>query len=250
MKLRVLGCAGAEFPGHHPPAFLLNDSILIDAGTVGVALTEEEQLAIRHIFITHTHLDHIRGIAPLADTIINSSCHHQVKVGGIGEHIAALRAHLFNNVIYPDFATIPMATPVVRYVEVVPEQEMPVEEFTITPYRVNHIVPAVGYVVSDGKTAFLYTGDTGPTSRIWREAQSVSAAIVEVSFPNEREDLALITGHLTPRLLVQELEKMNGTPQILITHLKPQYRETIKEQISALGIPQIELLEEGKIYQF
>lgn len=250
MKLKVLGCAGAEFPGHHPPALLLDDIILFDAGTIGVMLTEEEQLALRHIFITHTHLDHIRGIAPLADAIVNSGNSHEVRVAGTGEHIAALRAHLFNNVIYPDFSTIPMTAPVIRFVEMVPGQEMPVESCLVTPYRVNHAIPAVGYVVRSGDGGFLYTGDTGPTTRIWEEAGTVSAIIVEVSFPNHLEDLALHTGHLTPGLLAKELEKVGNLPRVLITHIKPQHAEAIQRELQSLGIPEIELLQQGETYQF
>jgi ribonuclease BN (tRNA processing enzyme) len=250
MKLRVLGCAGAEFPRFHPPGFLLDDTLLLDAGTIGAVLSEEEQWAIRHILITHAHLDHIRGIPALADNLLIKSLQHTVVVASRGEVLTALREHLMNNVIWPDFARLPSPeTPVINYLELTPGVPVEIDGFTVTPYPVNHSVPAVGYIIRKGDAALLYTGDTGPTEIIWQHAVGLSAAIVEVSFPNEMEGTALMTGHLTARLLAAELAKLPLLPpRILVTHPKPQYYDTIKSELAALGMLQLELLIDGSLY--
>jgi ribonuclease BN (tRNA processing enzyme) len=250
VRLRVLGCSGAELPGHHLSGFLLDDTLLLDAGTVGAVLTGEEQWRIRDILVTHPHLDHICGIPLLADNILVTGSDHRVNVVSTGEVIGAISAHLMNGIIWPDFAKIPSPeSPVISYTEIFPEQAFYPGEFAVTAYRVNHTVPAVGYRITKGATTLLYTGDTGPTHRIWEVAGDLSALIVEVSFPSELEEIALLTRHLTPRLLENELAKLGKLPpRILITHMKPKYHDRIKAELDALAIPGIEILSDGNVY--
>jgi ribonuclease BN (tRNA processing enzyme) len=250
MKLRVLGCSGAEFPDRHPSAFLLDDSLLLDAGTIGAVLAEEEQLRIRDILVTHPHLDHICGIPLLADNIVIKELAYRVNLVGTAENIAAIRAHLLNGVIWPDFTTIPCAeNPVISCTGIIPEKEYFLGDFSITAYKVNHTVPAVGYRITKGAVTILYTGDTGPTERIWEMAGDITALLVEVSFPDDMEEKALLSGHLTPHLLSKELAKLDKLPtRILVTHLKPQYYDRIKAELKA-GIAGIELLHDGGVYE-
>ncbi|OGR27807.1 MAG: MBL fold metallo-hydrolase [Desulfuromonadales bacterium GWD2_54_10] len=252
MKLRVLGSAGAEFPDFRPPAFLVDDHLLLDAGTIGSVLTEEEQWNIHNIFITHSHLDHIRGIPALADNIIIKNLRHTVKVYSTCDVIKALQDHLFNNIIWPDFTKIPSAdNPVLTFETIVTEQNYNVAEYAIRAVAVNHTVPAVGYLVSKNGATLAYTGDTGPTEEFWRHVSGVDALIVEVSFPNNMEPLALLTKHLTCSLLSTELEKIEKLPRrILITHPKPQYYDIIKKEIDCLGMKEIELLHDGAVFEF
>ena len=251
MKLRVLGCSGAELPGHNPAAFLLDDTLLLDAGTLGAELDEAEQWRLTDILLTHPHLDHIRGIPSFADNIMVTGKDKNVKVLATAETIAALRAHLMNGILWPDFNTIPSpSSPVVSYLEIVPEREFAVAGFAVTACLVNHTVPAVGYRIAKGESTLVYTGDTGPTERIWQLAENASALIVEVSFPNQMEEMAMLTKHLTPLLLKNELAKIRILPRrIFITHLKPLYFETIKAELDALQIPGLELLHEGRVYE-
>jgi ribonuclease BN (tRNA processing enzyme) len=251
MKLRVLGCAGSESLDFHPPAFLIDNELLLDAGTIGAVLGEDEQWGVRTIFLTHSHLDHIKGIPFLADNIIMRNLPHNIKVAGSAETVAAIRDHLLNNVIWPDFSRIPSPTaPVISYLELAPGREITVDGYSVTAYRVNHSIPAVGYIVRKGDKALLYTGDTGPTEAIWEKAANLSALIVEVSFPNEMERMALLTGHLTAGLLKSELRKLKELPpRILVSHPKPQYYNRIRIELHALGIPQIELLKDGNCYE-
>jgi ribonuclease BN (tRNA processing enzyme) len=250
MKLRVLGSAGAELPDFRPPAFLIDEHLLLDAGTIGAVLTEEEQKKIRHLFITHSHLDHIRGIPPLADNIILKNFQHTVSIYSISEVVSAMRNHLFNNIIWPDFTVLPNSeTPVLRFETIVPEREYIVSDYSIRAIPVNHTVPAVGFRVCKGATTLLYSGDTGPTEEIWKYANGIDVLIVEVSFPNSMESLALLTKHLTCSLLRTELGKISELPKrILITHPKPQYVDTIRSEVEALGLKQIELLHDGAVF--
>lgn len=261
MRLRVLGSAGAEFPGFRPPAFLIDDSLLLDAGTIGAVLTEEEQWQIRDIFISHAHLDHIRGIPALADNLIIKRSQHLVTVHAIEPVIQALRTHLLNGVIWPDFSLLPSPDePVLRYDTIMPGRPLTLQypavahggsgAYTLSAVEVNHTVPAVGYCVEGGGVRLVYTGDTGPTDAIWQLANGADALIVEVSFPNDMETLATLTRHLCSSQLARELAKMSHLPKrILITHPKPQYLAQIHREVAALGISQMELLHDGSSYE-
>jgi len=253
MKLRVLGCSGSEFPGHYSPAFLLDDALLLDAGTIGAVLTAEEQRAITNILLTHRHLDHIKALRLMADNIINNqSLRQTVRVHGLRDTLAAFRNHLLNNSIWPDFSRLPSTEqPIIRYKEITTSTPFQVEGFEVSAFPVDHAAPAVGYILRKDGKGILYTGDTGPTELIWRMAVNLSAIIVEVSFPSALEELALRTGHLTPRLLAIELDKLAERPnRILITHLKQQYVSIIMNELADLRIPGLELLKEGDMYEF
>lgn len=251
MKIRVLGSAGAEFPNFRPPAFLINDQFLLDAGTIGAVLNEEEQWNIKDIFITHSHLDHIRGIPALADNIIIKNLKHTVMLHSTNDVIVAMQTHMFNNIIWPDFTKIPTTeNPVLRFNELVTDQDYSIAGYTVRAIAVNHTVPAVGYKVCCGNKTIIYTGDTGPTETIWKYADEIDALIVEVSFPNNMEPLALLTRHLTCSMLCSELEKVAVLPKrILITHPKPQYFDIIRKEIECLNIAGMELLHDGLVYE-
>lgn len=251
MELRILGSAGAEFPDFRPPAFLIDGKLLLDGGTIGSVLNEDEQWNIHNIFITHSHLDHIRGIPALADNIIIKNLNHTVRLHCTNEVIAALRNHLFNDIIWPDFTRLPSAeNPVLEYSAMIPFQEHLVEGYAVQAIPVDHTVPAVGFRVTSSGRTLVYTGDTGPTDEIWKASSGADALIVEVSFPNSMETMALVTKHLTSALLLKELDKIETLPErIFITHPKPQYYDTILREIEALNVNGIELLHDGSIYK-
>ena len=252
MKLRVLGSSGAEFPGYNPPAFLIDRKLLLDGGTIGSRLSEPEQWEIKNVLITHSHLDHIKGIPFLADNIIIKNRRHSITLFGIGETLTALRENLLNDKLWPDFTKISaVIDPVIRLKSISESKAFKIGDYTVKACRVNHTVPAVGYVIKDvGGRVLLYTGDTGPTNDIWSAAPRVDVIIVEVSFPNNLEALAIKTGHLTAKLLSVELEKMtNFRGRVLVTHPKPQYIDLIRKEIRGIGRRRIEMLKEGKVYE-
>lgn len=252
MKLRVLGSSGAELLGHNLPAFLLDGSLLLDAGTIGLALKETEQWKIRNILVTHVHLDHIKGIPFLADNLLMRNKRHTVTVISISHVLNALKSNLLNNTMWPDFTKIPdTKNPVLKLRPIVPGHSFNIQGYKIVAHNVAHSVPAVGYIIEDVREKrLLYTGDTGPTDALWKAAKKIDFAIIEMSFPNAMEELAIKTGHLTPRLLKKEIEKMASPPEkILITHPKPQYLKKIHREIEALRMNNIEMLREGKTYE-
>ena len=248
MKIKVLGCSGAEFPGSRPPSFLLNGNILLDTGSLTNVLDLKAQLKIEHIFITHSHLDHIVGIPFLADNLILRKKRHRVNILSIPPVIRAIKKNLLDGSIWPDFTVIPNSHEgILNLTELKPGQPIKLGNYTITAYPVNHSVPATGYLVEDErKKRLFYTGDTGPTDSTWKkmDKKEIHCLIIEVSFPNQMEKIALETGHLTPRLLKNEILKMEPPPKrIYITHLKPQYLSKTKKELNKLNLNNLQLLK-------
>jgi len=250
MKITVLGCSGAELPGHNPPGFLIGDDLLLDAGAVTSVLPEEAQRHLRHIFITHGHLDHIRSIPALADNIILRRGWNGVKIYGIKPVLDTIRDHLLNDHVWPDFTNIPNPdNPVMTYAEIETGRWITLNGLKIMAIPVNHSVPATGYLVDFGGRILLYTGDTGPTGEIWRAVERVHTVIVEVSFPERMTAMALKTGHMSPSLMKADLAKLKHPPErVLVTHLKPQTSDEILPEIEALGIPGLTILKDGDVY--
>ena len=252
MRLRVLGCSGAELPGFNTSSFLIDDALLIDAGALCLVLSGDEQKAIRHIFVTHTHLDHVKGIALLADNLSLAESGASVEVISLRENLEALRTHLFNDILWPDFTRIPSPeAPAITFREISPLRATQYGAYSVTACPVNHAVPAVGYLVQHGRSSLLFSGDTGPTDRLWELANNVDALIVDVSFPNAQESLALSSGHLTARLLGRELNKVKTLPRrILVCHAKPQHLATIRGELAELRYTGIALLKDGDCFEF
>jgi ribonuclease BN (tRNA processing enzyme) len=252
MLIRVLGCSGSEVPGHNPPAFLIDDYLLMDAGTVSLSLDHDAQCKITHIFLTHAHLDHIKAIPFLLDNIVlrDQGCRLTILSGK--EIIEDLKTNIFNGRIWPDFTALPNAqNPVIRFQEVFPGTPVVVGSYRVHATTVDHNVPAFGYLVENSAhTAMVYTGDTGPTEGLWKlmSKHRVELLIIEVSFPDEMLELAMTSGHLTPSLLAAEIEKMTVIPKrIYITHLKPFYKNAIKKQLADLNHPSVEVLEDEMV---
>ncbi|MBP2675599.1 MAG: beta-lactamase domain protein, partial [Deltaproteobacteria bacterium] len=221
MLIKVLGSAGSEVPGHNCPAFLVDGKFLLDAGTVALALNILEERTLRYILLTHAHLDHIKGIPFLLDNLVSRETGNTVTVLGGRYVLGDLKKNIFNDRIWPDFTKIPSpGAPSLRYKTLTAARPFRIEGYTIVMEKVDHSVPANGYILRDpeGK-AIAYTGDTGPTVRFWERMASydVKALITETSFPDRMEKLALASGHLTPALLGKEIAKMSRPPgKILI----------------------------------
>lgn len=257
MKIKILGCSGAELPNFSPPAFLIDDRILLDAGTTGAFLNETAQRKISHILITHAHLDHIRGIPTLADNMLLRNRKHNITLVGIKEVLHTLRKNLFNNFIWPDFTRIPSPRkPVVKLKVIKTGKSFKIHDYKITAERVNHSIWATGYIIKDpnGKS-LLYTGDTGPTNNLWKRVNmefqkvGIDGTIIEVTFPNNMRETAIKTGHLTTAMLLEELKKLKQLPRkIFVTHTKPQFLNIISKELRAIKVKQITILQDGKTH--
>jgi cAMP phosphodiesterase len=253
MKLRVLGAFGSAGIGQKPSAFLVNDRILVDAGTVAGALTVPEQLAIEHAVISHVHLDHIVGLTFLTDTLSACADDRSVTVTGIAPVVDALRDSVFNNLVWPNFAAIPSReAPVVRYRTLAEDIPQRVADLWVTPVAVSHSVPATGFIVTDGTRGFVYSGDTGPTDALWkavREQPGVGAVVLECAFPNRLGTLADRSKHMTPALIQRELDKLPPDVPVWIFHIKPPFYEETAEELTRLDARgRIVILEQDKIY--
>ncbi len=252
MRFQVLGCAGAELPKHNMPGFLVDRTVLLDGGTIGLALDFQDQLAIEDIFITHAHLDHIKAVPFFADNLVTRNARKTVALHSDQRVIDIVKENLFNGLIWPDFSLIPTPeNPVIRYEAMEPEKTVQLPRHRVTAFHVDHTTPAVGYLVENEKgSRILYTGDTGPTEAIWKACDEhvLDAIIVEVSFPNRMTELALRTGHLTPDLLAKEVLKMKKLPlRFFISHSKPSFMEEIYEELGEISKEHIEILHDGQI---
>ena len=260
MIIRVLGCHGSELTikdrngGMHECrtcGFLVNETFMVDAGSVSAGLLEAEQGKIRNLLISHAHLDHIKGLPLLADNMAGRTPDGPIKVWSLPEVLDDLRRHIFNDVVYPDFTRIPSVEEAPLAYSPFPDETLiTVDGLEVTSVRVNHTVPATGFIIRDGNAALLYSGDTSETRRIWdvgKKEPRLRAAFIETSFPNECSELARDSGHLTPQMLAREFVKL-GRPDIpiYIYHLKPLYRDLIATELKSLNLPNLQVMEDGQ----
>jgi len=251
LKIRILGSSGSEVAGHRTPAFLVDEETLLDAGTIGLSLNIREEKKLRRIILSHAHFDHIKGIPFMLDNLVTRGRFNPITVISGRDVIRDLKTNIFNDRIWPDFTRIPAPDrPVLKYRIVSPSREEKVNGYRLVMTRVNHTVPAYGIILINPKgKAIAYTGDTGPTDRFWKKLDKymVKHLIVESSFPNRLEDLALKTGHLTPALLKKELAKMENPPsKIYLMHAKPQYFPEIEQEIQGIARNSIRYLRQGE----
>ncbi|MFA7666676.1 MAG: 3',5'-cyclic-nucleotide phosphodiesterase [Burkholderiaceae bacterium] len=253
MKVRVLGCSGGIGARARTTSFLVDTDVLLDAGTGVEDLSVEELAAIDHVFLTHSHLDHICALPLLVDSVggLRST---PVTVHALPETIEALQKHIFNWVIWPDFTEIPhYDRPWMRFAPLRVGQTVQVGDRSVRALTASHTVPAVAYHVSGPDGSFVFSGDTGPSDEFWRQVNGVEDLrflIIETAFANRDQDLATTARHLYPIQLGEELAKLRREPQVLITHLKPSDRATIEREIEAwAGRFSPRVLERGEVLE-
>jgi ribonuclease BN (tRNA processing enzyme) len=250
MKIQVLGASGSVGQGRNTAAFLLDEFLLLDAGSVSRTLTSEAQFKISHILLSHAHLDHIKSIPFLIDNINTNKQKRSITIYSGKEVIQDLKRHIFNNRIWPDFSVIPSPEKgLIRFQPLSSKGFIIIRGYRIYAVRVDHTVPAYGYLIEDAAgNCLMYSGDTGPTEKIWQAmtGRRVKALIIEVSFPNALRKMALLSGHLTPGLLKQEIKKMTSLPEkLFITHTKLGHLMQIERELQSIkGLPW-EILHDG-----
>lgn len=254
MKLRVLGCSGGIGGELRTTSFLLDHDTLIDAGTGVGDLSSNELAQIDHIFVTHSHMDHVAFIPFLADTV-GWMRSRPVTLYATSETLAILREHLFNWKLWPDFTQIPDAlNPVLRYQTVSLGDTVVLDGRRITPLPANHVVPAVGYWLDSGRASLVFTGDTTSNDELWNEVNRIpnlKYLIVETALPDRERKLAVASKHLCPGLLARELAKLAHSPEIYITHLKPREAELIMQEIAAqAGERKPQMLQNHQVFEF
>ena len=235
MKIRVLGCSGGIGQPAATTSFLIDDDILVDAGTGVGGLTLDELAKVDHVFLTHSHLDHINSL-PLMSDSVGMLRDKPVNVYGRSETIHVLREHIMNGQVWPDFTVIPTPeNPFIRLKELAPGGEKVLGNRQLRSVEVNHTVPAVGYLVGNGSAWLAFTGDTSEMTDFWNTLNGIGDLrylFIETTFTDEQADLANIAKHLCPVMLASELTKLKQSPEVFITHLMPGSEQEIMDQIA------------------
>lgn len=230
MQVKILGCSGGVSANLRTTSLLVDDDVLIDAGTGVGDLTLDEMSRIQHVFLTHSHLDHIASLPLLIDTIFDR-IYDPLVVHARADTIEALKHHIFNNIIWPDFSRLPSADkPVMTFNVLSPNEHCELDGRNFEMIPVNHIVPGAGYRVSCETGVFVFSGDTTSNDTLWQELNSgdrLDVMMVEAAFANKDVDLCRRAGHYCPQLLAEDMLKLKHDPDIYISHTKPGEEQNI-----------------------
>jgi ribonuclease BN (tRNA processing enzyme) len=233
--------------------FLIDDRVAIDAGSIALALNKTQRQTVRDIIVTHSHIDHIASLPIFVDDLF-ALLDAPVRIHATEEVIQLLERDVFNGRVYPRFSELrnDRGCHGMEYLPFRTGEEFQVAHLRITAVLVNHIVPTVGLVVSDGRSTVAFSSDTAETETFWGLVNSipkVDALLIEASFPNSMWRLAGAAKHLTPASMGKELQKLESNSiDIMAVHLKAAYRDTLIEELGALGIPKLRVMEPGRTY--
>jgi ribonuclease BN (tRNA processing enzyme) len=235
MKVRVLGCSGAIAKDCRTTSFLIDRDILIDAGTGVGDLTLDEMRSVDHVFLTHSHLDHVAALPLMVDAVA-AQRDKPLQIHALAGTIAALKAHIFNDVIWPDFSRIPTPqAPFISFHEIQVGQTLQINRKLLEVLPAVHTVPAVGYAITAGTGCWVFSGDTERNPAFWERVNQLNVAmlVIETAFSNREKDLAKLSLHLSPMVLAQELDCIAKTQNypIYITHTKPAETDLIMAEI-------------------
>jgi 3',5'-cyclic-nucleotide phosphodiesterase len=239
LQLRVIGCHGGETPRHRTSAFLLDERLAIDAGALTSGLDLKLQCSLEAVLVSHAHLDHVRDLATIADNRAQAGC-KPLLVAGIKPTIGVLQKHFFNGLLWPDFTKIPTKKhPTIVYKVLKPEVRTVIAGYGVRAIEVTHTIDTSAFIVDKNGASVAYSGDTGPTDRLWEalnEVQDLRALLMEVSFPNEQQRLATVSGHHTPQTLLPDLKKYKNPKDLptLLYHIKPTFQATVEKECAKL----------------
>ena len=246
--IKILGASGGKSDTTDLTSLQITDNCVIDAGNL-VSGLENSLDKIEHIFLTHTHLDHIVDIPFLLDNIYETQT-KPIKIYSHIGNIENLKKHLFNWEIWPDFSLIPMHNSKEFCVEFIPidfDEEIKLDSFSITAIENNHTASSSGFLIKKVDHTLLYTSDTYCCNSIWERVNkdlSITTVITDVSFPSSFSELAKSSKHLTPKLLEEELKQLKRDDvTIHINHLKPSYQKSVTTEIEQKNL----LLNDGFI---
>ncbi len=254
MKLRVLGCSGGIGGNLRTTSFLLDHDVLIDAGTGVNELSLTELSVIDHIFVTHSHLDHICSIPFMADSV-GFMRDRPLTIYATADTLQILQQHMFNWKIWPDFSEIPNSQqPIMRYQEIALGETVMLNGRRITALPANHVVPAVGYHLDSGASSLVFTGDTTSNPALWpivNRIENLRYLIIETAFSNSERELAVLSKHMCPSMLAAELKLLKRSAEVFITHLKPGEIElTMSEIEQAVGALSPKMLLNNHEFEF
>ncbi|MDQ3634654.1 MAG: MBL fold metallo-hydrolase [Acidobacteriota bacterium] len=238
----------------HLSCFIIDDFVAIDAGSLGMAANSIQKKQIRDVILTHAHIDHIAGLPLFIDDLF-ATIKKPLNIHASEKVIEILEKNIFNWEIYPKFSELENDNGiVVKYCPFEIGVEFEVEHLKVKAIGVNHKVPAVGFVISDGNSKLAITGDTAEMDEFWRvvnNENNLNALLIECAFPDNLMELAEISHHLTPQKLKKELKKFKqqGCP-VYVKNLKPMYHKEIIKELESLKINNLQILEVNKVYKF
>lgn len=246
-----LGEAGSEF--QYLTSFVIDDRVAIDGGSLGFFETPTTQAGIKHLVVSHSHLDHIASISVLLENIYAED-RAALKIHATRDVIDALEGDVLNDRLWPSLERMhDLPRPMLELVRIEPGHSFQVEGLSITPIEVDHAVPTVGFIVEDAHAAVVFSSDTGPTDELWDRAKSLKnlrAIFLEATFPNRMKGLAAAAKHLTPELFGRELSKLDRDVAVFAVHIKAKYRREVIEELQALKLGRLEVMLPGKTYEF
>ena len=252
MRIRILGCSGGIGAGSRTSAMLIDNDVLLDAGTGIGDLGLDDLRSIRHVFLTHAHLDHIAGLPMFVDSIFDENFEVPLTVYARAETLDAIKAHLFNDVIWPDFTKLPSEdNPMLRFVKTNPGDTVSIEHRDFHAIDVVHSVPSLGYTVKNSGGVFAVSGDTKTNETLWpvlNACEDLKVLVIEVSFPDEQEKLATLAGHYCPNTMSRDLARLDHSPDIWLTGMKPGEEDRILGQVlAAVPDKKIRMLSRGTV---
>lgn len=234
MKVRVLGCSGGIGKGLRTTSYLIDDEILLDAGTGVGELTLDEMLSIRHVVVTHAHLDHVCGLALMLASIYDDMP-PPITLYAPPPVLMVLKISLSNWQLWPDFTELPDEDAAILQLQALQEGSTTViaNQYEFEPVMLGHTVESYAYIIKKEESNFCFFGDTGPTEKIWQrlnQLTEIKHLIVETSYPNDDRILAMQSGHYTAALLAEDLKQLTHDPIVHIHHIKPGCEETVIAQ--------------------
>lgn len=258
MRIQLLGSTvGGEPSRQQLTTWVINDTVAIDAGSLGLWTPPSAQAAVRQVFISHMHLDHIATLPLFLDAVFSLG-EPPPEIYAGPEVWDCLDRDMFTDRMWPD---LERAAPTLQfYLPHTLQAETPVQvgSLTITPVAVDHVVPTFGFLIEDEQDAVLISSDTGPTTRLWELARrpdfakKLRAAFIECSFSNDLEWLAERAKHLCPHRFLGEVRKLSPAADVAIVavHLKFVRFEQVREELAALKLPNLTAAESGQVWDF
>ena len=254
MKITFVDSSVGQGPRYqYLTSFLVNDTVSIDAGCLGFLSPPSLQRQVRHVLLSHSHIDHLASLPIFLENACqpDTEC---VTVYASDPVLESLHNDVFNGRLWPDLNQLTSADmPYLNLERLEAEKTIAIDQIRITPVPLDHVVPCFGFIVQHPGAAVVFASDTGPTQRIWdiaNETPDLKAIFMEASFPNALAGLALLSKHLTPGMLQDEGAKLEGNPRLAIVHIKPTHYEIVVSELEALGLANLEVGKPGAEYEF
>ena len=239
--------------GQFLSTYLLNGRVAIDAGGLGLFGTPAEQARVGHVFLTHTHIDHVASLPILLDNVyrLAAEC---ITVHASRFVLDSLQTDLLNDRLMPDlFRLSREQAPFLRTAELEAGVPVEVNGLRLTPVPVDHVVPTFAFLVEDDEAAVAVVTDTAPTEAVWdlaRRTPRLRGVFLEATFPEAEGRLAAVSKHLTPRLFAAEVAKLPPGVPVIAVHIKPRHYAEVVAELAALGLPNVQVGEPGRCYRF